>query len=1666
MKKFNKIISMLLAVLMLVSSFTAMFAMEVFADDAADTETSTEGNEGATEDAPTVEVEEEIDYTAQIYATPEEKLATMRLALEKDGYQLYVDDYSGEVACVNTKTGEKLFTNPYDVGASMGNATTKYEILSQIIVKFTDNQGQDKIFTSFEQAALRGQIVTEPIKNGIRVEYTIGREQTKTLVPRLISKERFDEIILAAALEAFGDDLYSSNPSKEVFKFQKFLTYYVLYAKGDAYETKEEREKMNDLLGGISDNLKKSDRQLAAVLSDYPIVDQMDVYVFDPKASEAEIAMCEELILTYCPEYTYEELEYDHAITEYESEDENPPVFRMALEYKLDGEGLSVRLPANGIRFNESLYTLDSIDVLPYMGAGNSGYSGYNFFPDGSGTLFDYEELNTNQTRSVVGQVYGTDFAYHEITGTYQKTIRYPVFGMVEDYYYYTYTEEDIESGEIISENTLAGAIVEAVKANQAGEDVKSYKGKDGTLASKYGKIITNVNATETKVEDKRGFVAIIEEGDALASLTTYHAGSLSDYNTIKMSFTPRPKDSYNLQDSISVGSNSEWTVVSDRKYVGGYKMKYIMLSDVEANKDEDAANGVERYDASWFGMAVAYRDYLTQQGVLTKLTEDEITKDIPLYVETFGAVETTKKYLSIPVTVMESLTTFEEVIEMYNFLSGEGIKNVNFKLTGYANGGMYYSVPGKLKFEKVVGGNKGFQALLDKAAEINASDEDAKIGIFPDFDIVYQLGDEWFDGYSTRKHAAKTIDDRYATRREYSATQQKYMNYYELVISPAYFYVLYERMEKNYANKYDNVMGISVSTLGDGLHSDFDEDEPYNREDSKDFTIKAFEHFDKTYGEVMTEGGNAYVWKYVDHLLDVSLDSSRYNFSANAVPFIGVVLHGSVSFTGEPLNMEGDMQYAVLKAIENGASPYFILSYKNTHILKEYFDLSQYYSIMYDIWQDDIVEVYETLNNALADVQDKYIIDHKFLTGERVPDSDELEADILNEYLKDLEDEQNMADIIAKEIALKASEAREAGRLAEAYAADALAQVFSNFASQATIINNVAVFDEMYYDRAFEAYVEYEKVSAYSAYKSSTDAEEQKLYAEYVRADGILDVVTGFNVDYAEAARLYDEVYATIADVTNVAELKAAADAIKDAYKSYVNAKKDEDRATAWAALEAALANEAQADEYFKYEATTAALDLYLTSGFGLDYAECYEICFNNVKYTTYFNSTNNFKKSALEEIKTGESVGVEASILEWYELYVDAKNAYAELDAAADTYKISKGKIDSYIETIAKRDAYASLGYETTEDEAKAKLYNTAKAQVSSNRTQAIQATARVQGATLKAMQEILVTVNEHLAIANAAVDVLIDAEGRDDTTIVLQAKNRAEAVADYINNSRFVAIVEGRALLDEEGNAVMLNGNALRYNRDSEGNVYYFYGTLETGYSYFTKVKNADGVEEFAVYHVGTIGGHKDGGNTYNGLNVYEYSEKGQKLYYVATVDGGYTYLTFNTDYNRYEEKVATVYGGEKIEGTEIFYDADADVYYSVNADGTYTRYNYYKSIAEYVSETVDASNLEKEVALAIIAEYDDGFAEAVQKRIDRDNVVIEEEKEEEEIQEVSRYKTENIVIVTYGNDDGTPYKTMILNYNNYTVKVVIDLTDDGIDNGMEYTIPAYEFVTIKR
>lgn len=864
----------------------------------------------------------EIAYDAafnQSYDSAQEKIdldENMVLMTSLFGYQLYCNQYTGEVAYKNVKTGQILTTNPYNLDGISSAGTVKQQLLSQIVIQYSGLDGITKMFYSYEEAAKRGQITVKNIKNGIRVEYTLGDLNATYLLPGSILVEDFEAEILAPMeilRDAIREEMGESSIAYRDIN-QQYMGMKKTYAKIDPNDP------------------KLNAATVASYQKKYPITAEKDpetglfyaIYVLDEEATNADKARLESFVKQYT-EYTLEDKEEDHAFTMYEEPKKITPLFRLSLEYTLDTNGLNVRLPANGIRFDESYYTLHSISPLPYFGAGNLNNDGYAFYPDGSGAILEFEDLYNDYSKTSVplsGKVYGDDYAYYTVNSRHQESVRVPVYGVVE-------------------------------------------------------KIPTVVNGNETFVTN--GFAAILSEGDAMANLTASFGANTHHFASVYPTYYPRPSDSYDLTNTAATGSAQTWTVVSDRKYTGNYTLSITMLTDPAIGDALVDSNMLSSYyPASWIGMANVYQDFLVRNGIISRLTAEELSDDLPLYIESFGSIETTKRFFSIPFTVDAPLTTFEDVMTMYKELKAEGITNINFKLTGFANGGMSYTYPTKLKWMSCLGGKEGFTDLLAFAKQEG-------FGVYPDFDFTYIRNTAMFDGVGLKKDASRTVDNRYSSKQYYSAVYQDFVTYYDICVSPASIEKYFYKFSDEY-KEYDPI-GISLSTLGSDLNSDFNEDNPSNREDAKQSVMNVLSSAQYTYKSVMTSGGNAYSFKYVDHILDVSLESSNYKFTSYSVPFMGMVLHGYINFTGGVINEAGNDDFVLLKSIENGASLYYLLSYNvdNITLLKEDEILSEYYSIRYDIWKEELVEQYKELNAAIGDLQSALITDYDRLCAERV---------------------------------------------------------------------------------------------------------------------------------------------------------------------------------------------------------------------------------------------------------------------------------------------------------------------------------------------------------------------------------------------------------------------------------------------------------------------------------------------------------------------------------------------------------------------------------------------------------------------------------------------------------------------------------------------------------
>lgn len=862
------------------------------------------------------------DYTSVVYNNIDEKLASMGKGedglpngmpvLTRYGYELYYQYETGEIAIKDLRTNQVLTSNPYDVGYTGPTPNIKNELLSQIMISYMDAD-KTQYFNSYQQAALNGQIKMKPIKGGIRVEYTIGKEEKRKLVPRMISAESFEANIMAYVPEGRARDK---------------LNAYYSYKDATAPDLTE-----------------RAKRELQVK---FPITSRFAIYVFDPNASARELTEIEKYIKDYT-QYTFEMMDEDHRNTDWTGTDKAPALFKMALEYYIEEDGLKVRLPANGIRYDESTYKITEINVLPFMGAIRRENIGYTFIPDGSGSLVRSEDIKDKQF-TMTNSLYGSDYSFFKInTQSWTKKWRMPVYGAVEEYTISrTFTEEVEEEVEVPA----------VMGVDEAGNEIE--------VTPATTQMVTKQESRVEKESRRDGFLAIIEEGDAMAQISTKHAGPVHKYNSVSSMFTPRPTDDYSL-DMTSTGLSSMITVASRRKYAGNYIIKYVMLSD-NVNPEYKGDNK-EVHEATWVGMAKAYREYLEEKGGLARLTDTG--GDIPVYLETLGLMQSAEYFLGFPYEAQTPLTSFENVKSMIDDLNAEGISNLNFRMRGWNNGGMIHTIPTKIKIHRTMGGANGLRDLMEYAGSKGAT-------VYPDVEISLFMGASSFSGFNYKKDAARAMNDMYSWEQQYWFLIQGFEFWYHNVVAPSRLNRIYDLAMRDYS-KY-NAHAMSVASMSRELHSDQNKRNLTNRQEAKDYVLEVLGKAKEDNGKLLGEEANAYAWQYLDATLNVALESSRRMDQSESVPFYGMVTHGYIDTAGLPINMSGDIQYEILKAIENGSNPYFILTYQNTNKLKEWDMLAVYYSVDYKTWFPEIVKIYNLMNDALKDVRYKLIVDHEFL--------------------------------------------------------------------------------------------------------------------------------------------------------------------------------------------------------------------------------------------------------------------------------------------------------------------------------------------------------------------------------------------------------------------------------------------------------------------------------------------------------------------------------------------------------------------------------------------------------------------------------------------------------------------------------------------------------------
>lgn len=450
-------------------------------------------------------------------------------------------------------------------------------------------------------------------------------------------------------------------------------------------------------------------------------------------------------------------------------------------------------------------------------------------------------------------------------------------------------------------------------------------------------------------ISDNNGVLGIVENASEVATLSVCPINSSSPQNHMYCKFNVR-----NIDVTTTGSENVVYNLFSKHLLQVAPQIRFVLLTDQEV---------------TYAGAVEKYRNYLLGDG---QIESNRITnkKAVPLYLDYYCMVTDDATFLGIPYTRKTVLSTFEEIINSVKKLHKSGIKNLVIRLYGFGEDGLEHKAVNTFSIDKRVGTKKELLQLVELIENAGG-----KIYFDADFQFVYKSG----NGFKASKDAAHYLNRVLVRNGRYDIVTREFNkeNMARYLVSPS----LYEQYTQGFIGRLDKILngqkkiGLSYGTSGAYLGGDYTNKKDIDRVQSVESLTNALNFAKKSGYEMMFDIGNAYVIPFANDLVNLPLNSSEYNVEQYSIPLYQMLLHGSISYSGDAYNISKNAEYVYLKSMEYGASMHAALVTSDDLKLRN----TKYNSILFSMSDserlDEIVEMYKSSSLILNTVIDAHII-------------------------------------------------------------------------------------------------------------------------------------------------------------------------------------------------------------------------------------------------------------------------------------------------------------------------------------------------------------------------------------------------------------------------------------------------------------------------------------------------------------------------------------------------------------------------------------------------------------------------------------------------------------------------------------------------------------------
>lgn len=442
-------------------------------------------------------------------------------------------------------------------------------------------------------------------------------------------------------------------------------------------------------------------------------------------------------------------------------------------------------------------------------------------------------------------------------------------------------------------------------------------------------------------VKNGGGMFAIIESGDAVASISAASANTESYYNYVNS--TANIRCTYE-KAMFTANDKTNQTVFAAVKQTDGaeaFTVRFYLLGK----------------GADYVEMAKVYRNYLTtEKGLEKQRTSAELN------VEFIGAIDVKANFLGFSYYKSKALTEYSEALGIVKELKKDGIENIAVRYLGWSNNGMTNAaVMKKVKASGVLGGKKDLRLLNEY---LNGEGVPA----YYDIDML-----KFYKGAKKYK-VSSPFNDRISFSRYLRSVYAKDISKRSwYLLSAKYLESNYSMLEKSL--KRLDMESCSLASVTSSIYSDFNSKDTITRSEMLNSAAAVLKAAGKTAGET----ANSYALPYLNKIFSVPMYSSGYLILDKEIPFYEITLHGMIDLTGESQFVSNDRSVNYLKTVETGSQlMYTGMAADSSEIVDT--DYDYLYGTSFSLWKDDAVSKYKEYYPLLKEISDSLIVSHREL--------------------------------------------------------------------------------------------------------------------------------------------------------------------------------------------------------------------------------------------------------------------------------------------------------------------------------------------------------------------------------------------------------------------------------------------------------------------------------------------------------------------------------------------------------------------------------------------------------------------------------------------------------------------------------------------------------------